>query len=162
MSDLSATATRRWLRLSPRERIAVGLAAIVVLVAVLWAALWRPLSRDLDATERALLEARTGLAQAQARANDIAALSRRGISPAISTPDAAVLRTLAARGLRESAQSIDARDGAIRVTFTAIGLEALIAWLEQIGREERLFPAEMTLTRRVEPGRVRAEVTLAR
>jgi type II secretory pathway component PulM len=158
LSDLAP----RWQRLSGRERVAVGAGAAIVAAAVGWFALWQPLVRSLDETERELRQARARLAVAQSRADDIATASRQAHPPMTTDPKAGVVRALTASGLRSAATSVEAQDGGVRVTFAATGLDALAPWLDAVAREEHLFPAEMTLTRRVEPGRLRAEITLAR
>jgi len=152
----------RWRARSPREQFALALGGAVVAGTLAWALLWQPLARDLAASERDLAQARARAALAQGRAADVAALSRQARAPATADPRAAVVRTLAASGLKASAPTIDAQDGGVRVTFAAVALDALVPWLDALGREEQLFPAEMTLTRRVEPGLLRAEITLAR
>ncbi len=151
-----------WSRLSARERAAVVAAIAVAASALGWVALWQPLRNDLAATEQALLEMRARLAQAKERANDIAVLSRESRPPATADARAAVERLLSAQGRASAAGPLDAQDGGVRVTFAAIGLDTLVPFVAAAGREEHLFPVEMTLTRRVEPGRVRAELTLAR
>jgi len=153
------TLASRWRSRPPRERAVVALGAAVVAGALAWTFLWQPLVRDLDATERELAQAREREALAQALAADAATLSRQAKAPATADPRAAVQRTLAAGGLRAA---VDAQDGGVRVTLPAVTLDALVPWLDAAAREEQLFPAELTITRRVEPGLLRAEITLVR
>ncbi len=58
--------------------------------------------------------------------------------------------------------SLDWRDGRAHVVLAAVGYDALIVALEALQRDARLRAVEATLTARVEPGTVRAELTLAR
>jgi len=48
------------------------------------------------------------------------------------------------------------------LVFAAVGYDALIAALEALQRDEKLRAVEAVITARVEPGMVRAEITLAR
>jgi type II secretory pathway component PulM len=50
----------------------------------------------------------------------------------------------------------------IRLTFDTIAFDALTAFLESLQRDARLRPVELVATARVEPGQVRADLTLAR
>jgi type II secretory pathway component PulM len=74
----------------------------------------------------------------------------------------AVEQAGAARGLANLLTSIDASEGRVRVTFAAVDVDALAPFIEALGRDELLFVREATLVARVEPGTVRAELTLAR
>ena len=58
--------------------------------------------------------------------------------------------------------SLDWRDGRAHVVLAAVSYDALIGALEALQRDARLRAVEATLTARVEPGIVRAELTLAR
>ncbi len=54
------------------------------------------------------------------------------------------------------------QDGRARVVFAAVDFAKLVAGLEALQRESGLAIVEATLTARVEPGTVRAELVLAR
>ncbi len=62
---------------------------------------------------------------------------------------------------RGAVTSIDWRDGRARIVLAEVGYDALIVALEALQRDARLRVVEATLTARVEPGIVRAELTLA-
>ena len=57
---------------------------------------------------------------------------------------------------------LDWQEGRARIVFAAVGYDALIVALEALQRDAQLRAVEATLTARVEPGMVRAELTLAR
>ena len=71
-------------------------------------------------------------------------------------------RVLAQQNLREAVTSLDWRDGRARIVLAAVGYDALIVALEALQRDARLRVVEATITARVEPGIVRAELTLGR
>jgi type II secretory pathway component PulM len=157
-----STAGRWWQRLTAREQIAVGLGAAIVIVAAAWTIVWQPLVRDWVRTEAAHQEKAAMLVLARQRVDELSALPREGKPVPALDPKAAALRVLDQRGLRAAATAIDAQEARVRITFASLPIAALAPLLEALGREQRLFPVEVTLTARVEPATVRAEITLAR
>jgi type II secretory pathway component PulM len=95
-------------------------------------------------------------------AAEIAGLARAPSPAAIGEPRVALDRVLAQHGLRSAVTQSEWQDGRARLVFAAVGFDALVAALEALQREGRLRVVEATLTARVEPGTVRAEVVLAR
>jgi type II secretory pathway component PulM len=95
-------------------------------------------------------------------ADEIAGLSRT--TPATGSTDAKAEldRVLSQQGLRAAVTQLDWQEGRARVTFAAVGFDPLVAMLEALQRETGLRIVEATLTARVEPGTVRAELVLAR
>ena len=151
-----------WQQRSPRERVLIALAAIVVAGGAGYALLYRPLSIDLLESERAAAQARADVAVARQLADEVAGLAREPRAAQTADPRAAAARVAAATGLGSAVTAIDAREGSVRVTFADVGLDAFAAFVETAGREELLFPSEMLLAARVTPGRVRAEATFER
>ena len=151
-----------WYQRSPRERLLIALAAIVVAGGAGHALLYRPLSNDLADSERAAAKARADVAVARQLADEVAGLAREPRAAQTADLRAAAARVAAATGLGDAVTALDARDGSVRVTFADVGLDAFAAFVDAAGREELLFPSEMLLAARVTPGRVRAEATLER
>ena len=148
-----------WQRLSAREQRMVAFAAIVVLVAIGWVGLWIPMNADVARLTRDVprMEALAGVARVQA--DDLVALARAP-APARLDPLPAVERALAERNLRGAVSSLDMQDGRVRLTFAMVRFDALPPLLDTLARGAGLVPADMTLTPRVEPGFVRAELAL--
>ena len=71
-------------------------------------------------------------------------------------------RVLVAQNLRPAVTQLDWKDARARLVFGAVGYDPLVAGLEALQRDARLRVVEGTLTARVEPGTVRAELVLAR
>jgi type II secretory pathway component PulM len=151
-----------WDRASRRERRGLMAAAVVVAFALLWSLVWLPMTRDIARSREALARERAMLATAQARHDESIALERSAPRPPPGDPRAAVERVLTERGLRTPTAQIDARDGRVHVVLDAVAFPALIPALGALAREDNLRVAEGTLTARVEPGSVRADLTLAR
>jgi hypothetical protein len=66
------------------------------------------------------------------------------------------------RGLRPAVTALDVQDGRVRLTFAAVRFDALVALLDALARTDGLRAVDAVLAARVEPGTVRAELTLAR
>ena len=150
-----------WARASSRERRLVAIAAVVVAVGLGWAWVWKPMEADLARLARDVPRERAMLGTARAQAADLAALEKapaavRGpLLPAIE-------RAVAERGLRSDAGSLDEKDGRVRVNLGAVRFDALVPLLEALARDAGVRVVEGTVTQRVEPGLVRAELVLAR
>ena len=77
-------------------------------------------------------------------------------------PRAAVERVLAERGLRPAVTALESRKGRVRLTFAAVRFDALSSVARHVGAHRGgLRAVEAVLAARVEPGTVRAELTLA-
>jgi type II secretory pathway component PulM len=153
----------RWLGGKTRtERRVVAAIAVAVGVAVLWAAIWQPLRRDGDAMRTTHDVNATALAAARRMTEEAAGLARTAGTPAPVDTRSMLERILAQHNLRAAVTQLDWQEGRAHVVFAAVSYDALIALLEALQREGKLRAVEATLTARVEPGTVRAELTLAR
>lgn len=163
MRDAAADSSlaRWWAAKSRAERrILAGLAVFVALV-VGWWALWLPLVNDLAALRADAPRSRAALAEAHRMADEMAGLARAPAAAVAGDPRALLDRSLAAADLRPVTQ-LEWQDGRARVVFAAVDFARLIAGLEALQRESGLTVVEATLTARIEPGTVRAELVLAR
>jgi len=152
----------RWWSARPvevRRRLQWAALAAALIVAIL--AIAQPLVRSAEATRAALARDAGALADARVRAADIATLARAS-APAAGDAKTELERVLAQRALRQSVTQLDWQDGRARLTFAAVDFGTLVGALEALQREARLRVVDAKLTARVEPGTVRAEITLAR
>ena len=147
---------------SPAERRTVVLLFVIVVAALLWAMLWVPLARDTAALRLAQSANAAALGEARARAKETSELARTATAASTLDPRAELDRVLAQQNLRPAVTSLDWRDGRAQVVFAAIRYDALVNLLELLQRDAKLRAVEVTITARVEPGLVRAELTLAR
>jgi general secretion pathway protein M len=152
-----------WQLRSRREQtllIAVtGLAAL----ALVWLVAWQPLTRDTERLARQVAIDRAALAAARLRSDEIAGLAGKAPSQPATDPRSALDGVLAQRDLKTAATAIERIDNErIRVTFGAIAFDALTGFLDALQRDARLRAVELVATARVEPGQVRADVTLSR
>ena len=130
----------------------------VGLVALAWALLWQPLTARMAALRAAAPQRDAQLAEAKRFADEIAGLARSARPPASAT-DAERALAAAFAGL---GATWEARGDTVRVTAGSISFASLVAALEAVQTGARLVPVEATLTARIEPGTVRAEVALGR
>ena len=152
-----------WSLRSRRERIVIVLVGGIVAIALLWSFVWQPLQRDSERLARELVDQRAALAEARRQADEIAGLARNASAPPSGDVPAAIDGALASQGLKSAAGSIERLDGERwRVTFDAIAFDALTALVSALQRDAGVRAAEVSVTARVEPGQVRAEVTLTR
>jgi type II secretory pathway component PulM len=152
---------RQWWQLrSPAERFVWLVAASVVLVFAAWVLLWQPLTRDTERLERRLVEQRATLATARRQADEIATLARNTAAPAPRDARSDVESALARLGLKATAIE-RGDDQRLRVTLDAVSFDVLAALLEGLQRDARLSAVDLTAAARVEPGQVRAEMTLS-
>lgn len=158
------TAVSRWWATKTRtERRIVAALALVLALAALWALVWRPITRDTSALRAAAPAERAALAESRRMVADIAGLARSAPVKPAADARADIERVLAERGLATgTAAPIDWRDGRARVTLESARFDALVGALEALQRDAKLRVVEATLTARVEPGTVRAEIVLAR
>ena len=157
-------ALAQWWQLHTRsERMLLATAAGIAALALAWLVGWQPLAQDTDRLGRQIENDRATLADARRCADEIAGLARNAPGVALAEPRAALDAALAQQNLKAAATAIERVDNErIRLTFDAIGFDALIAFLDALQRDARLRAVELVATARVEPGQVRADVTLAR
>ena len=151
-----------WDRMSSRERRLAVAAVAVVLLAAAWGWLWQPMREDSQRVRRELVRDRATLATARAQAAEITGLQRGTQVNVGSDSRVAIERVLGERALQGTLTSLEVKDNRTTITFAAIGFDALVGLLDTLARSDGLRPAEVMLTSRIDPGTVRAEVTLSR
>ena len=146
---------------SPRERRLVVAAAIVAVLGVLYVVAWTPLTRDIERVRDGLARDRATLAAMQ-RLDASSAAPASASPPSAAEPRATVLAALDARGLRAAAAQVELREGRVSMVLGAVPLDALVGLVDDLQRTAGLRVVEARLLARVEPGTVRAEITLGR
>jgi general secretion pathway protein M len=149
-----------WQLRTTAERTVLVLGVGVVIAALAWLGVWQPMVGDVERTAQQIAAQRATLAESRRQADDIANLARNAAAPAARDARADLDAMINRQSLKPAA--IDRlENGRLRVTFDAIGFDALVALLDGLQREARLRVVDLTSTARVEPGQVRAEFTLA-
>ena len=155
-------AGRWWATKTRRERQIVGTLGAVVLIACAWYLVWQPLQQDIVRLRGEAPTVRAELADAQRMAAEIAGLSRTGSAARPPAAPAVVTQILAERGLGPGVAQITWDEGRARLTLNEVRFDTLLAALDAVQRDAGLRAVEATLTGRVDPGTVRAEIVLAR
>jgi len=147
---------------TPRERRVIAALALLVAAVIGWLVVWLPLQRDLAALRATVPAERNTLAQARKVADEMVSLARTAPVRRATDARAELERVLGERGLRGALTQLDWQDERVRIVFANVGVDPLVALLDVLQRDAQLRIVEATLTARVEPGTVRAELTLAR
>lgn len=149
--------TQWWQLRTQSERSGWIAGAACGLALLLWLLIVQPLARDSERLARHVAEQRAALALAQRQADEIAGLARgSAVPPRDIRID--VDAELGRQGLKANVDRDDKER--TRATFDAIGFDTLVALLDALQRSAHIRAAEFTATGRVEPGQVRAEMTL--
>lgn len=157
------SAPGRWLDArTPRERGLIVAAAVLVAGFAVWLMIWVPLDASIATLRSEAPRSRAALAEGRRMAEAIPALARSARAPEPAPPRAAVERAAAAAFGTVPGLLIGGADESIRVTLPAVAFDAVVMFVESLQREARLQLHEATLTARVEPGTVRAELVFRR
>lgn len=165
------TARRHWLESkpgrwfatrTPRERALVTAAVVLVAGFAAWLGLWIPLDADIATLRAEAPRSRTALAEGRKMAEAIPGLARAPRGPEPSPRRAAVERAAATAFGTVPGLAIAGPEDSLRVTLPAVAFDGVVVFVESLQREARLQLHEATLTARVEPGTVRAELVFRR
>jgi type II secretory pathway component PulM len=151
-----------WHLRSRREQLVIILVAAVAAIALLWAFVWQPLQRDTERLARALSDGRAALAEARKQSDEIAGLARNAPAAPPGDARAAIESAMSRQGLKPTGGIERVGDQRWRTTFAAVSFDSLTAFIDGLQRDAGVRAAEVSVTARVEPGQVRADVTLAR
>lgn len=153
----------RWLDArTPRERGLIAVAAVLAAGFAAWLGFWVPLNANIATLRAEAVRSRAALVEGRRMAEAIPALARSARAPEPLPPRAAVERAAAAALGAVPGLLIGSADESIRVTLPAVAFDAVVVFVELLQREARLQLHEATLTARVEPGTVRAELVFRR
>jgi type II secretory pathway component PulM len=159
---MAVPVARWWSAKNDGERRVIAVLALVAGTCFAWWAIWQPLERDIGALRMAAARNKMALAGAHRVADEIAGLARSNAPEPAVDARAGLQRVLAQRAISNAVTQQEWQDGRVHLVFAAIGYDTLIAALESIQRDARLRVVEATLTARVDPGSVRADVVLVR
>lgn len=158
---------RDWFEaLEPRERLFVGIGAIIVAIAVLWGLVWMPLVKGhrnaqerVTTWERSLAELRPLASQPQPVNGT---QSQPSVNPAQS-PVIIVDTTLRNRSLGQPKRSQPTPNG-IRVEFENVAFDDLVLWLGDLSNQYgmEVQAGSLSVATQAGPGRINATLTLER
>lgn len=159
---------RNWFEaLESRERLFVGVGALIVVVTLIYGFIWSPLddNHETIATsvgdwQRSLEELRPlkGMTQSGAQSGNSAPVSRQA-------PIIIVDQTLRSRGLEQFRQrSQPTSSNGIRVEFENVAFDDLVLWLGDLSDQYSMHVQAGSLSKGSQsgPGRINATLTLER
>lgn len=159
----------RYDQLPVRDRQALIVLFVALLVTVLYFAVWRPASDFRDQAESSRENAEQLLAWMQANESSIRQLGGTGTAAisgaAVDKPaDGRALMALVTRSARDAGLSLQrfepSGEGAIRVWLEAVPFADVAAWLEQLNYRNGVIIDQAAMDRSNEPGRVSVRLTL--
>ena len=154
--------------LESRERLFVGLGALVVIIALVYGFIWAPLDKNHDSMaisvsdwQRSLAELRPlkGLAQSGTQASGSSATAGQ------QSPIIIVDQTLRSRGLEQfRRRSQPTSSNGVRVEFENVAFDDLVLWLGDLSDQHAMHVQAGSLSTGSQPapGRVNATLTLER
>lgn len=147
---------------SARERLALNLLGGFLLAALFYLAVWQPIHDWQMASERAfarqhaLLEWMHANEEAARRAGG-ARQSSRGTGSLLGL----VASTARSHDITLSRYQPEGDDG-VSVTLNEESFDAIIVWLDELNRSQGVSVRRLTVNRRNDPGRITAQLLLAR
>ncbi|MDA7085865.1 type II secretion system protein M [Pseudomonas sp. SA3-5] len=149
---------QRWRALQARERLALGLLALFVLLALLYLMLWQPARQGVSAARSAFEQERALHAYLQAQAP----LARSLVSQPQASLDPARLQGLVTASAAELGLAIERldsdSDGSLQVSVQSAPFEQLLRWFSRL-EQQGVQIAEAGLDR-AEGNKVAARLTL--
>lgn len=157
---LPESLTLRWAALSPRERLLITVAAVVLVAMVLLVAVWQPLrTAQTDELDRIARYDRMLLALSQLPDGGAPVSDLRPIATIIA-------QTAEAQGLVIQRLDTPAPDAAgpdiATVSLQDVSFETLVLWIDGLGRNSGLIVNSAMVRRTEVPGTVAAELSLQR
>ncbi|MEO8487096.1 MAG: type II secretion system protein GspM [Betaproteobacteria bacterium] len=155
----AASLRDRWAGYAPREKRALVAGTLVIVATLLYAFVWFPLAQDLPRARLDAERAERRLASATAAAT---AAGTRATTPSRGPIDAAVRGALARNGVSAGDATLETAGTRASLTIPSIRFATLVALVDGLARSDAVHVVDATITARVEPGRVRAELALSR
>lgn len=155
--------TTTWDAARPAQRVLFAAIAVVLAVVLGVFYIAMPLREAIARSMSDVARSRLVLDVARARVNESASLARD--SPAVHAGEMApaIDRVLSRQGLQFVATgSKPADDGRLSIVIAQARFDALVRALEALAHDEGIHVVEATLTALVDPGFVRADLTLRR
>lgn len=154
-----------WQGLAPNERRMLALGAPLAVLLLGWALLWHPLAskraqlmQDVDNQRRDLAYVQVGAAEVvRLRAAGTRSRADRQGRSLLALTDA----TARGAGLERSLKRVEpVGSRSVRVSFDAVGFDALVRWIEELSRNYGVEASDLSADRAEGIGLVNARVTL--
>lgn len=152
-----------WHAANPARRSLFVTGGVAALLAAALAIAWQPFTAALSRARDDVARTRIELAIARERAAETESLVRAAVAPS-PTADvrSTVTRVLGEHSLQSAPVEAKSADGRFAVVVADARFDAVVNALDALARKEGIRLVEGTVTARVDPGSVRAELTFAR
>lgn len=156
-----------WRKLQPRERRMLGFGGAAVVVMLIWAFAWYPLARARDQLATSVAQQRDDLAHMRATSADIVNLRARAMRGGTDRQGKSLL-ALADATARDEKSGLGAAlkrveplgPKSVRVSFESANFDALMNWVDALGRGYGVQATDLSADRGDSAGIVNARVTL--
>ena len=150
-----------WHGRAPRERRVIGAIGVIAAVALVTAFVWLPLERSRARLAQELPALRASISALERDADEVKRL--RSMVPAAVPAAGAPLASLATNGGGlAGAQILVMDERRVRVTGADVGFGSLLEWLRNAQSTHQMRVESARIDALPAPGRVRAELVLAR
>lgn len=151
-----------WHAANPARRSLFVTIAIAVLLAAALAIAWQPFTAALSRAHEDVARTRVELAIARERTAETESLVRQAAASRTTDVPSTVTRVLGEHSLPSAPVEAKSADGRFAVVVADARFDAIVSALDALARNEGIRLVEGTVTARVDPGSVRAELTFAR
>ena len=151
-----------WHAADPARRSLFVTGGVAVLLAAALAIAWQPLTAALSRARDDVARTRVELAIARERTAETESLVRAATAPSTADLRSAVTRVLGEHSLQSTPVDAKSSDSRFAVVVADARFDAVVNALDALARKEGIRLVEGTVTVRVDPGSVRAELTFAR
>ena len=161
-APLPPALARAWDAQSASRRVVWLVAALTIVTVAVLVLVAAPLSDAIGRTRADVARNRSVLDVARGRIAETASLARASAPARTHDARAAVDRVFRQEGLGYAPADARATDGPIGIVVPEARFDALVRALDALAREDGVRAVEATITGRVDPGTVRAELVLTR
>ncbi len=151
-----------WNSLQSRERLIVGVGALILLALLGYSTVWAPVQRDLPNLRIDVPKQRTQLALMRVQAQQVAQL--RSGAPAKIAPGNLLTKleqSAQSRGLRENITRMEPDEtNSVRLSLDSVDFNALLRWLQELQIQNGIRPETAIITAQSDPGLVNARLLM--
>lgn len=151
-----------WNSLQSRERLAIAIGAVVLLVLLGYSVVWAPVQRDLASLRSEVPKQRAQLALMRVQAQQVVQLRSNAPSKIGSGNLLTKLEQSAqSRGLRENITRMEPDEtNSVRLSLDGVDFNSLLRWLEELQTRNGIRLATATITAQSDPGLVNARLLM--
>ena len=159
---MSRSLVDAWHAADPARKSLLVTGFVAVVLAAVLAIAWQPLTGAIARARDDVARTRVELAIARMRTAETDSLARAASVSSSADIRSVVTRVLGEHSLASAPVDSKSADGRFAVVVADARFDAIVHALDALARDEGIRLVEGTVTARVDPGSVRAELTFAR